>query len=98
MAVTETWLQHHKDAELHVQGYQFFRSDRKRTKKTTRGRLSGGVGCYVRSDLASTMEISVSFSNGVVELLGLYSKVKNLYIAVSTDNQMMQLEAIDQQM
>ena len=28
------------------------------------------------------MEIAVTFSNGVVELLGLYSKVKNLYIAV----------------
>ena len=82
MAVTETWLQNHKDAELHIKGYQFFRCDRKRTKKTTRGRLSGGVGCYVRSDLASTMETYVNYSNGVVELLGLYSKVKNLYIAV----------------
>ena len=51
-------------------------------KKSTRGRLSGGTGCYVRNDLACTMEISVSFSNGVVELLGLYSKVKNIYIAI----------------
>ena len=82
MAVTETWLQHHKDAELHIEGYQFFRCDRKRKKKTSRGRLSGGAGCYVRNDIAATMEIAVNFSNGVVEVLGLYSKVQNLYIAV----------------
>ena len=40
------------------------------------------TGCYARSDLACTMEIMVNFSNGVVDLLGLYSKAKNLYIAV----------------
>ena len=82
MALTETWLLHHKEAELHIEGYQLFRCDRKRIRKTTRGRLSGGAACYVKSDLASTMEISVKFSNGVVEILGLYSKVHNLYIAV----------------
>ena len=82
MAITETWLQNHKEAEVHVDGYKFFPCDRKRIKKSTRGRLSGGTGCYVRNDLACTMEILVSFSNGVVELLGLYSKVKNIYIAV----------------
>ena len=51
-------------------------------KKTTRGRDSGGVGCYVRIDLACTMEIITKFSNGVVELLCLYSKVHNMFIAV----------------
>ena len=82
MAVTETWLHTHKEGELAVDGYKLFRADRKRAKKSTRGRLSGGVGCYVRLDIASTMELMVSYSNGVVELLGLYSKVKNLYIAI----------------
>ena len=81
MAVTETWLQNHKDAELRVEGYKLFRADRKRVRRS-RGRLSGGVGCYVRLDIASTMEISVNFSNGVVELLCLYSKINNLYIAI----------------
>ena len=82
MAVTETWLSNHKDGELQIDGYKFFRGDRKRVKRTTRGRFSGGVGCYVRLDLACTMETVVNFSNGVVELLCLYSKVHNMYIAV----------------
>ena len=82
MALSETWLHNHKDGELHIDGYKLFRSDRKRVKKSTRGRFSGGVGCYVRMDIACTMEIMVNFSNGVVELLCLYSKVHNLYIAV----------------
>ena len=82
MAIAETWLHTHKDGELANDGYKLFRGDRKRTRKSTRGRLSGGVGCYVRLDIAPTMEIMVNYSNGVVELLGLYSKVKNLYIAI----------------
>ena len=80
MALTETWLYNHKDAELGIDGYKLFRADRKRQKRA-RVRFSGGVGCYVRLDIASTMEIVVNFSNGVVELLALYSKVHNLYIA-----------------
>ncbi len=82
MAVTETWLQNHKDAEVATDGYKFFRSDRKRRKKSARGRLSGGVGCYVKTDIAATMELMVDYSNGVIELLGLYSKSKNIFIAV----------------
>ena len=82
IALTETWLHNHKDAELHIDGYKLFRGDRERKRKTTRGRFSGGVGCYVRLDLACTMEVMINFSNGVVELLGLYSHAKNVYIAV----------------
>ena len=81
MALTETWLYNHKDAELHIEGYKLFRGDRKRAKRSV-GRFSGGVGCYVRLDIASTLEIMVNFSNGVVELLTLYSRVNNLYIAI----------------
>ena len=81
MALTETWLKGHKDAELHIDGYKLFRADRKRVRKS-RGRYSGGVACYVRMDIASTLEVMVNFSNGVTELLALYSKVHNLYIAV----------------
>ena len=82
IAVTETWLSNHKDGELAIDGYKLFRGDRKRVKRTSKGRFSGGVGCYVRVDLACTMEIMINFSNGVVELLCLYSKVHNMYIAV----------------
>ena len=82
MAVTETWLSNHKDGELQIDGYKLFRGDRKRVKRTSRGRFSGGVGCYVRIDLACTMEVMINYSNGVVELLCLYSKVHNMYIAV----------------
>ena len=82
MGVTETCLHNHKEGELQVNGYQYFRGDRKRIKKSTRGRFSGGVGCYIRLDLAATMEEMLNYFNGVVEILGLYSRVKNLYIGV----------------
>ena len=82
MALTETWLHNHKDAELFIDGYKLFRADRKRRKKSSRGRFSGGVGLYVRSDLACTMEIDLNYSSGVVEVLALHSTVANLYIVV----------------
>ena len=82
IALTETWLKTHKDAEVGIDGYQIFRSDRKRSKKSNRGRLSGGVAAYVRNDLACKMESQLNFSNGVVEILGLYSRTDNIYIAV----------------
>ena len=81
IGLTETWLQNHKDAEVKIDGYSVFRSDRNRKRKS-RGRLSGGVAAYVRNDIANTMEINLQFSNGVVEILGLYSKTENLYIAI----------------
>ena len=82
MALTETWLHNHKDGEVQIDGYKLFRGDRKRVRKSARGRFSGGVGCYVRMDIACTMEIMINYSNGVVELLCLYSKVHNLYLAI----------------
>ena len=82
MAITETWLHNHKDGEVQIDGYKLFRGDRKRVKRTSRGRFSGGVGCYVRTDLACTFEILINYSNGVVELLCLFSRVLNMYIAV----------------
>ena len=82
IALTETWLAKHKDAEISIDNYSVFRADRKRAKKTNRGRLSGGAAAYVRSDIACRMEKDISFSNGVVEVLGLYSRPDNLYIVV----------------
>ena len=45
-----------------------------------RGRLSGGVATYVRDDIAANIEISLAFSNGVVEALCLYCKSNNFMI------------------
>ena len=81
MALTETWLSEHVDAELTVEGYTLFRQDRKRQKKR-KGRDSGGVAVYVRDDLAADMVTVASYSNGVIEFLGLYSKTKNLLLLV----------------
>ena len=82
MAITETWLKDHKDAELHIDGNTLFRADRKRKKSSRRGRLSGGVAAYVRDDIASSMETHISFSNGVIAMIGLYSPIENVFIAV----------------
>ena len=71
MGISETWLKSHKDAELNVDGYQLYRADRKRKRGRQRGRLSGGVAMYVNEDIANTIETSITFSNGVIELIGL---------------------------
>ena len=82
MALSETWLQSHKDAELQIEGYQLFRCDRVRRKKKKHGRLSGGVAAYVHNSLAKHMEVKVQYSNGVVEVLGLFSSTYNLFLAI----------------
>ena len=45
IALTETWLQSHTDAELNIDNYRLFKSDRVRPR--TKGRLSGGVALYI---------------------------------------------------
>lgn len=82
IGITETWLKSHKDAEIHIDGYRLFRADRIRKKKTARGRLSGGAAAYVRDDIASSIQKPCTFSNGVVELLCLYSPEENMVIMV----------------
>ena len=81
MALTETWLHDHKDAELYTEGYKFFRQDRSRTRRG-RGRNSGGVAAYVREDIAVTMEPVINYSSGFKEILGLHSKVLNFLVIV----------------
>ena len=82
MALTETWVHSHKDAELKIDGYQLFRSDRNRREKSNRGRYSGGVAAYVHDSFASQMEVKLQYSNGVVEALGLFSSSHNLFLAI----------------
>ena len=81
IVLTETWLRDHSDAELDIGGYTLFRQDRKRQRKK-RGRDSGGVAVYMKNDLAADMVTVASYSNGVIELIGLYSKAKNLLLMV----------------
>ena len=57
MAITESWLQSHKDAEIQIDGYQLFRCDRNIRKKRKRGRLSGGVAAYMHDSLADSTEV-----------------------------------------
>ena len=81
MALTETWLREHNNAELQVEGYTLFRQDRQRLNHR-RGRDSGGVAVYLRNDMAADVEPVIGFSNGVDEILGLYSKSKSLLLVV----------------
>ena len=81
MALTETWLREHNNAELQVEGYTLFRQDRQRLNRR-RGRDSGGVAVYLRNDMAADVEPVIGFSNGVDEILGLYSKSKSLLLVV----------------
>ena len=77
IGLTETWLKDHQDSEISIDGYVIFRSDRVRQKKSNRGRESGRVAFYVRKDLAKSMEVLL-YSNGVIEILCIYSLVDNL--------------------
>ena len=82
IALTETWLRDHLDAELKIQGYTCFRSDRVRPRRHQRGRDSGGVAIYIRDDLASTAENILTYSNSVVEVLCVYIKAENIFVTV----------------
>ena len=82
MGITETWLNSHTDAELKIEGYKLFRSDRVRKKRGKKGSLSDGVAAYVQDEFASQMEQKFKYSNGVVEMLGLYSKSDNIFIVI----------------
>ena len=73
-------MKDHLEAELAIPNYTLHRADRSRVKKSNKGRDSGGVCAYVRSDFAGSMEEILSYSNGVIEILALYSKVLNLVI------------------
>ena len=82
-ALTETWLnESHLDAETHIKGYVLFRADRIR-KKSSHGRSSGGVAVFVREDYALTAETIFSYSNGVIESIGVHISELNLVLIVT---------------
>ena len=78
IALTETWLREHLDAEVNVNGYKLFRQDRIKTKTTRKGRDGGGTACYLKNEVAANTDTIMNFSNEVVDVLGLYIKPKNL--------------------
>ena len=79
ISLSETWLGDHKDSEISIPGYVPFRGDRKNRKKR-RGRCSGGTAMYIRTDIATSAEEILTFSNGVVEVLGVFIKSMNLVV------------------
>lgn len=80
VALTETWLREQKDAELTVEGYTLYRQDRQRTKKSRRGRDSGGAALYLRDDLTAEAEVIFNFSSGVIEAIGVHIKSMDLLV------------------
>ena len=80
IALSETWLRDHRDAEVAIDGYTIFGQDRQPSRNRRRGRDSGGVAFYIRDDIAATAEPVLNFSNRVVEVLGLYFKSENLFL------------------
>ena len=78
IGLTETWLKDQNEGELNIDGYSLHRGDRKRKKLSNKGRDSGGTAFYIRDDLAPTLSTILEFSNSVVEVLCLYSRVENM--------------------
>ena len=78
--LTETWVGNHKEAELQIDGYVLFNSERNHKGRSNKGCLSGGVATYVRTDYSTSFKPLLKYSNGVVEALCLYSSLHNLVI------------------
>ena len=81
MLLTETWLRNHLDAEIQIENYTVFRTDRNRPKKKY-GRNSGGVAMYIRNDLAAMSEIVLQYSTGVIEALVLKIRSLNMLVCL----------------
>ena len=82
MGLTETWLSNHIEAELHIDGYTLFRQDRNVKRKSRYGRDSGGAAIYMKDDMAATFEPVVTYSDGKVEVLCIFSQAEKLFLGV----------------
>jgi len=80
-ALTETWLEDHKDAELSIQNYLLFRQDRP-TRKTHKGRHVGGVALYLLESWAPGAVPVLQFSNDAVDILCVHIPSKNIVVSV----------------
>ena len=82
-ALTETWLnESHLIAETHIEGYSLITANRKR-KKARHGRSSGGACVYIADYYACSTETIFSYSNGVIESLGVHIQKLNLVYIVT---------------
>ena len=82
LALTETWLHDHREAEVYIENYNLFRKDRPVRTTIGRGRHVGGVALYVKSSwLPDSVEI-LGYSNTAVDVLVIHSKRENSIIAV----------------
>ena len=82
IALTETWLRDHLDAEVNIDGYKIFRQDRVRTRLKRRGCDVGGTACYLKNSVAADTNIILNFSNEAIDVLGLHIKLKNLVLFI----------------
>ena len=83
LALTETWLYGHKEAEVHIEEYTIYRKDRPlRRAIDSRGRHVGGVALYIDSSWLPDSREILGYSNSVVDVLAIYSKRENILIAV----------------
>ena len=81
VGLSETWLKSQLEAELKIDGFSLFRTDTKRKQKA-RGRHTGGVGMYVRDDIACSSEIIFSHASECVQMMCLYSQIENLAVLI----------------
>ena len=82
IGLTETWLSDHCEAELQIDGYSLYRSDRKNKRRSKYGRDSGGAAVYMKEEMAASFELVLEYSDGTIEMLCLYSEREKLFIGV----------------
>ena len=83
LALTETWLHEHKEAEVHIDDYTLYRKDRPlRREIGSRGRHVGGVALYIDSSWLPDSKEVLGYSNSVVDVLAIHSKKENILIVV----------------
>ena len=75
ISLTETWLSDENlDAEIRMDGFDLFRSDRC-------GRTYGGVALYLKSELCG--KLSLQYSNGTVEVLIVkVKKIDTIFVTI----------------
>ena len=61
MALTETWLHDHKEAEMLIDGYAIKTCNRNIKGRSLKGRCSGGVAIYLRNDVSVSTETLLNF-------------------------------------
>lgn len=80
IGLSETWIHNHLEGELQIDGYKMFRADSSQ-RKENRGRATGGVAIYLRSDIATMFEVLSIHSSSTNQLLVLHSQIENLILA-----------------